>query len=471
MRLIRFRLHLILIMSFSILLFTVSCGINNDLHQNNLQTTVRITESDLNEKAIRSSQKLPTEKNSYSSTTVFSDKSSIVNFTSGLTQKTIENHSISMKKNEEERGIWIYFSELNFKDKSEKGFKNEIDKMFNNVKNNKFNTIYVHVRPFGDSFYPSKIFPWSSYISGQQGKSPGYDPLKYMVESAHKLGLKFNAWLNPFRVSTTSNDIKTLSENNPARKILSDSNLSNDHWVRLSGNGIYYNPAVPEIQKMIIDGIKEIVSNYDVDGIHFDDYFYPTKSENFDEIAYLNYKKAVTGKALSLYDWRRVQVSAFVSGTYRAIKAINKSVEFSISPHANFSNNYNNLFADVNTWISSCGYIDKIIPQIYFGFEYPGPLIDGQSFEFDKCAKLWSEKVSSSVKLSFGLGLYKAGTEQKVGEKTSKEWIRNTDMMKRQIEFIRQFKNNSGIVVFSYSQLTSSDHNKKEVENMISVFN
>ena len=156
-------------------------------------------------------------------------------------------------------------------------------------------------------------------MTGTQGYDPGYDPLKYMVHAAHSRGLQFHAWLNPYRVSSRFDDISQLAENHPARIWLSDDIADNDDWAVRCNGGIYFNPAIPEVQKLIIDGVREIINNYDVDGIHLDDYFYPTTSPDFDKSAYQRYVDSVDGKPLSLADWRRANVNSLVQGIYRAI--------------------------------------------------------------------------------------------------------------------------------------------------------
>ena len=161
-------------------------------------------------------------------------------------------------------------------DRSYKSFKRKFKNIANKAKEKKFNTLIVQVRPFSDALYESSYYPYSHIISGAQGKNPGYDPLKYMCAYSHKLGLKIHAWINPYRVRSTS-DLK-LSANNPYKN---NKNLG----VKVD-DGIYYNPALSGVRKLIENGIKEIINNYDVDGIQFDDYFYPTSKKSFDEEQY-----------------------------------------------------------------------------------------------------------------------------------------------------------------------------------------
>ena len=181
----------------------------------------------------------------------------------------------SASNTEEMRAVWISYLEFQSAgvSKMSKGqFQKYIDNMFTKCKSLKMNTVIVQVRPYGDAMYSSKYFPWSAIISGKQGKNPGYDPLKYMISSAHKRGLEFHAWLNPYRVM--SNNMKTsyLSSSNSAKKWMKSSSSSKRRNVLSLEGAKYYNPSKSDVKTLIVNGVKEIVQNYDVDGIHFDDY-------------------------------------------------------------------------------------------------------------------------------------------------------------------------------------------------------
>lgn len=361
----------------------------------------------------------------------------------------------------EMRAVWISYLELNFTGLNAEQSKQKVQSMFANAKDLGFNTVIVHARSHGDAYYKSSYFPYSSYITGTQGVDPGWDPLAYMVETAHSLGLKIQAWINPYRVSSASDDPMTLAENNKARQWLTDADTSNDDWAVKCKGGIYYNPAIPEVRRLIIDGIREIVQNYNVDGVHFDDYFYPTTDASFDTAAYARY--ASSGGTLPLADWRRAQVNTLVSGVYQAVKNINSNMIFGISPAGNISNCYNSLYADVELWMSRAGYIDYICPQLYWGFEYPNA-----QFRFNNIADTWSNlKMHDGLKLYFGLAVYKSGTV----DAGSDEWIKNNDIIKRQIEYSRTKNNCSGIILFSYNYVVSNDECcAKERENYTLLF-
>ena len=348
------------------------------------------------------------------------------------------------------RGVWIFYRELSMAEESggnEKSFENKIAAIYDNCVNSGINTVFVHVRAFGDSFYPSKIFPWSKYLTGIQGKAVDYDPLKIMIEQAHKRGLSFHAWINPFRVQLASEDENKLCDSNPAKKLLKEKSRA----VCKTAGGIYFNPADVSAQKLILDGIREIVSGYDIDGIHIDDYFYPSADEKIDKAEYESYQK--NGGKLSLAQWRRECVSSFVSGMYRAVKSIKNDVIVSISPAGNVDNNLNTLFADVKEWCSDTGFCDWIIPQLYFGFE-------NKKLPFKKAADEWSKITDTSkVTLLAGLAAYKAADSEG-------EWS-DADILMRQTQYLESCGNYGGFCCFSYSSIVSDGF--KENLNALSV--
>lgn len=231
---------------------------------------------------------------------------------------------------DEYRGVWINYNELSMKSVgggTAEDFKNKIDTMFENIKAFGLNTVIFQVRPFSDSFCSSEIFPWSSYITGEQGKNPGYDPFLIASNEAERYGLKIEAWINPYRVSYKDN-FDDLSESNPAKQWYTDNPLTDD--LIITGSGIYYNPSSKRAQKIIIDGVREIVKNYNISAIHMDDYFYPTVDEGIDVDLYTNYRNE--GGELSLDDWRRENVNTFISGLYSSVKSIKQDVKVVISP-------------------------------------------------------------------------------------------------------------------------------------------
>lgn len=342
--------------------------------------------------------------------------------------------------------VWYAYYELSFVGLNEKQFKTKIDKMFNDAVDIGTTDVICHVRPFADAYYRSDYFPVSKYVSGTQGKDPGYDPLEYMVKSAHERGLKIHAWINPYRISN-DDDISKLSTDSPAYKWRNENNSEKSRNVLSWGGKLYFNPGKAEVRKLIIDGVREIVEKYDVDGVQIDDYFYPTApaaDENFDSVEYNEYKNSSGGNYLSLGDWRRANVSALVSGIYSAVHSARDGVVFGVSPAAGISSNYNNMYADVASWVANKGYIDYIAPQLYFGYEYK---LD--SYKFINLLKQWlSLPRAEGVEIHIGLAAYKVGNI----DAGSSEWITKNDILGRQVEDCFSYGCN-GVILFSYSTI------------------
>ena len=311
------------------------------------------------------------------------------------------------------KAVWISYLEFSSTGYTEEAFTTYVEKMFDNVVNLHMNAVIVQVRPFGDAMYASSYFPWSKYISGTQGKDPGFDPLEIMIEAAHERGLEFHAWINPYRISTSSTDVKTLADSNQARKWLTDKSTTNDRNVLAFNGSLYYNPASSQVRKLIVNGVKEIVTNYDVDGIHFDDYFYPTLGKNyatlFDAQEYKTYVKAQqdAGKTVkSIADWRRGNVNTLIKSVYSTIKAVDPTVSFGVSPQGNIDNLMSDekLYVDIKTWLSKDGYIDYIAPQIYWTFE-------NSICPFDDTLDRWlALRTNKKVSMYVGIANYRAGS-------------------------------------------------------------
>ncbi len=327
-------------------------------------------------------------------------------------------------------GVWLTYSEL---DKMlESDFKLEFEKVIKNCKERGITDMFVHIVPFCDAYYNSKIYPKRT-----SALSKDYDILKYMVDMCHKNNINFHAWINPYRVRTVDNNISALPEESPAKKWENTLNIS-------TASGIYLNPASDDVRALIIDGVREIINDYDVDGIHFDDYFYPSSDESFDKLSYEEYQSNTT-TPLSLADFRRANVNALVSGVYTTIKFKDKNIIFSISPSASIEENYNKQYADISAWCKG-GIVDYIIPQLYFGFEYPDP-----KYNFENLLEEWKMLTKDTdVNLIIGLAAYKINTST---ELDSAEWSQGTEIIKRQIEICKNDAQISGHMFFSYSTM------------------
>ncbi len=184
------------------------------------------------------------------------------------------------------------------------------------------NAVVVQIKPTADSFYPSEYGPWSEYLTGVQGQDPGYDPLAFMVGEAHKRNLEFHAWVNPYRITMNHTDLNRLAAGHPARE--------NPEWTVAYGNQLYFDPGIPAVQQFLINGVNEIVANYDVDAIHMDDYFYPYPIAGVpfpDNSSFAEYGEGFSNRA----DWRRNNVNTLVSSIQQSIKAEKSHVKFGIS--------------------------------------------------------------------------------------------------------------------------------------------
>lgn len=344
-------------------------------------------------------------------------------------------------------GVWFSYSELDNM-LSGGNFKEDFKAAVNNCKSLKITDLFIHIRPFCDSIYPSEYFPLR-----QSALNADFDVLDFIVTICHKKNIRVHGWINPYRVRTADSDINTLPENSPARRWLEDDNPDNDSNVSIL-DGIYLNPASHTATRLITDGIREVLEKYPLDGIHFDDYFYPTESADFDKASYSNYSDSIKN-ALPLAEWRRANVNAFISTVSNTVKALNRDVIFSISPAASVEKNYQSYYADVNFWVEN-NYVDWIMPQLYFGFNYPD-----KSFCFDSLFKEWQDlSKCGNAKLIIGLAAYKIDTDNEIERE---EWS-NGNLLSREIKHAATA---DGFCFFSYSSLFGNSENQiAERENI-----
>lgn len=334
-------------------------------------------------------------------------------------------------------GVWLSYSEINAII-SDNGLESNLNKVISNLNSISATDIFIHVRAFCDSIYPSKLFPQTEFSNKYN-----YDIFEYMITKCHENGIRVHAWINPYRVSSATNDINALSDKCLA-KSLYNKDVSN---IGITENGIYLNPASEQCKKAVVDGIREILDNYAVDGIHFDDYFYPTTAESFDSESYKRYCEN-TKVPFGLDEYRRANVNSLIAACYTAIKFKDKNITFSISPAADIDKNYSCRYADIKSFCES-GCVDLIIPQLYFGFSYPD-----NNFCFDTLLNRWENELKdTNVKIAVGIASYKVGTN---AEPDCEEWHDNTDILSRQCAMCKSDKNICGHIFFSYSSLFSS---------------
>ncbi len=358
------------------------------------------------------------------------------------------------ESDEEMRGVWVSYMELSMENessKTQKAFEDKFTEIAQKCRESGFNTLIVQVRPFCDALYKSSYFPWSHILTGTQGENPQYDALQIMCDICKENNLKIHAWVNPYRVSSNETP-KKLSDNNPY--------IKNTEIGIKTDNGIFLDPSNETAQQLISDGVKEIAENYDVDGIQFDDYFYPTEDESFDKKQYEAYiEKYGKENSMSLDNWRMQNVNTLICKVYRTIKSVDSSVEFGISPQGNIGNN-DGLYADVKSWCTCKGFADYICPQIYFSLENP-------ALTFEDCLDSWTSlDFDENVKLYVGLGGYKAGN----GEYDEETWLLSDSILADEYDILRNNKSVRGFMLYGYNSL-EDDTAKKEINNLINALN
>lgn len=314
--------------------------------------------------------------------------------------------------------------------------------ILNKVQQMHMNAVIVQIRPTADALYPSELFPWSQWLTGVQGQDPGYDPLAFMLRETHQRNLAFHAWFNPYRVSLDA-DLSKLAPNNPARV--------HPDWVINYGGQLYFNPGIPAVRAYITAGIMEVVNRYDIDGVHFDDYFYPypVAGQTFpDQATYQQYGAGFS----NIGDWRRDNVNKLIREVDTAIKRVKPYVQFGISPFGVWRNqstdptgsatqagaqDYDDLYADTRTWIKE-NWIDYIVPQIYWNIGFPPAA-------YDVLVPWWAHEVEGThVQLYIGMAVYKIGLPG--------AWS-DPNQMPAQLALNRTYPEVQGAVFFSMKEL------------------
>ncbi len=360
------------------------------------------------------------------------------------------------------RGVWVgTVGNLDFPSSqklSEKALKTEIGNIVSTCKSVGINTIFFQVRPNADALYKSSVFPWSSVLSGEQGKAPdnNFDPLKYFIDACHKNKIQLHAWINPYRVCK-ADMLDTLCDTNPAK-------AHPEYTVNCSDGYIYFNPALNEVRELVKSGVEEILKNYDVDGIHFDDYFYPYNVIDYPDAD--DYKKFGSDFE-NIDDFRRNNVNTLV-------KEVNSLVDkykstFGISPFGIWDNlsanpdgsetnglsSYRSIFADSRAWVKN-GWVDYICPQIYWS------TTDADA-PFEPLVKWWNDLCSGTkVDLYIGHALYKLGEDY--------QGFDSLDEIKTQLDICANYKNVNGSVFFRYSNIANNTLNCAEAIGEKSAF-
>ncbi|MBQ3307105.1 MAG: family 10 glycosylhydrolase [Bacilli bacterium] len=351
-------------------------------------------------------------------------------------------------REEELRGVFVSYIEIEeyFKDKEENNSKKMVLSMIHQIKSIGCNTIILQVRPCSDAMYYSNIFPISTYLSSN-GEYP-YDFLEYFIEETHKENMKLIAWINPYRIQTISNK-SLISENHPAYPYL-------DSDIVFEKDGLYYNPSRDEVLNLIVEGVKEVL-DYSIDGLLFDDYFYPSSDIDLEEYHY--YTKNMS---ISLEDYHLMIINQMIKKVHEECQK--KKIRFGVSPEGNIENNYKNNYADVITWLKEKEYVDFIMPQIYYGFENGVKPFYDTSLEWIDLIK--NDNIDYYVALAF----YKVGKTDYYAKKGKDEWINHSDIIMREIIASRFFQHYKGFSLFRYDDLFDQNHftnnSQEELNNL-----
>ena len=344
------------------------------------------------------------------------------------------------------RAVWVSyleFAEMDFS--SESAFRADASALMDNCLSLGLNTVIAQVRPFGDALYRSSLFPWSHLCTGVQGQDPGFDPLDVLLTEAHARGLSLEAWVNPYRLRSSAS----------MPPVLAESSLLNTHpeWVCTVNEGAYLNPAIPEAADYVVQGVAELVQNYAVDGIHFDDYFYPTTDPSIDAAQF-----AASGEA-DLTAWRRANVTRLVKAAHDAVKAADPTLRFGVSPQGNPDNDRNEQYTDLSVWLTASGadaVVDYLCPQIYWGYGYT--LSSGSTrFAFENITAEWQALPrAESTALYFGLGAYRVGVGDGGANADSvSQWCTGSALA-RQVADLRS-AGAGGWALYRYGSLFRSD--------------
>lgn len=349
---------------------------------------------------------------------------------------------------EEMRGVWVSSvynldypsSPTTDPDK----LRAEADEILDNCVKWGLNAVFLQVRPSGDALYKSDLFPWSKYLTGSVGTAPqdGFNPLEYWVEAAHKRGLELHAWINPYRITRGKDtEWNSLPSTHLAK-------MNPDWVVKYSDGNYYFNPGIPEVRDLVTRGAVEIVQNYDVDGLHMDDYFYPGTDFN-DAATYQKYGSSFSNIA----DFRRDSVNQLVAQLDTAVHNIDPDIQFGISPSGIWANkstdprgsnssgseHYVSSYADSLYWIEN-GLVDYIIPQIYWE-------IGHKLADFATLADWWNDAVAGSdVHLYIGMGAYRCA------DNPTGVW-KTTDPLFDSLAYLENKDNVGGCVFFRYGSI------------------
>lgn len=368
-------------------------------------------------------------------------------FLAGCAKKSPES-TMKREIDGELRGVWVStvwgLDYPSAPTTSEAELKSQADAILEGADQYGFNAVFLQVRPCCDALYPSEIYPWSKYLTGQQGTAPDgeFDLLEYWVSQAHERGLELHAWINPYQVTRSAGDWDLLAADSPA--------VLHPDWVIMYGDRYYFDPSLPEVRGLVVDGAAEIVENYEVDGIHMDDYFYP--GADFDDAASF---AASGGDFADIGDWRRHNVDLLIQEMDQRLHELEPELEFGVSPVGIWAsdsmipggsattgpfNSYFGVYADTRKWVQE-GWVDYIAPQLYWA-------AGDAEYDFTTLADWWSDLVAGTkgdVRLYIGLADYKTAEE---GTEDS-PWYEGKEIA-RQVRACAEAEQVGGTIHFRY---------------------
>ena len=330
------------------------------------------------------------------------------------------------------RAVWVSYLELDamLADADPSTAAARLDDVMDTCRARGINTVLFHVRAHSDAYYASSLFPPADAAAALL--AAGFDPLAYAVDAAHARELTLHAWINPYRVGSTTD------------KAVTDATFLH------SGN-YYYDPAADTVKRAVLNGVRELLS-YDIDGVHLDDYFYPAglgeEAADFERIP----------DGVGVADWRRTQVDTLVSAIGGLARRAGK--EFGVSPVGLPDKARDDHYADAAQWMATAGYIDYICPQIYYGFAH-------EQYPFDAVLAQWMQLPrADGVRLYVGLALYKSDiADDPYAGSGRQEWAQNDDAIARQVTALRA-AGADGFALFRYAHLATDS---AEVQNLQDV--
>ncbi|MGL5239758.1 MAG: glycoside hydrolase family 10 protein [Kluyvera ascorbata] len=372
------------------------------------------------------------------------------------------NPGKSQQSNQPMRGVWLTtvsrldwppISSINAGsatqriDQQQAALRAKLDRL----KNLGINTVFFQVKPDGTALWKSDILPWSDVMTGNIGEYPGYDPLQFMLDEAHKRGMKVHAWFNPYRVSTNTKPSTVSALNSTLSMTPPSVFVLHRDWIRTASDRFVLDPGIPEARDWITSIVAEVVSRYPVDGVQFDDYFYTETANSSlnDSATFRRYGQGYASKA----DWRRSNTQQLIAQVSRTIKQLNPNIEFGVSPAGVWRNRshdpagsdtrgaaaYDESYADTRQWVQQ-GLLDYIAPQIYWPFAR-------DAARYDVLAKWWADVVKpTNTRLYIGIALYKVGEPSK----NEPDWTIEGGVpeLKKQIDLNESASNINGTILF-----------------------